>query len=110
MFKTPAQYAAQLLALHYGNKDAALAEVFTAARAHSNTPTTFWRDVFLAMETQTTPKVRKTHRYRDQHDAHVKLWGAQMVTRHNLMSGKPYQERRDTPVYLSPSSETYWSM
>ena len=33
-----------------------------------------------------------------------------MVTRTNLMGGKEYQERYDTPRYCSPSSESYWSM
>jgi hypothetical protein len=32
------------------------------------------------------------------------------VTRKNLLSGKEYQERYDTPNFCSPSSETYWSM
>ena len=32
------------------------------------------------------------------------------VTRVNLMSGKEYQERVNTPIYMSPASETYWSM
>ena len=32
------------------------------------------------------------------------------VTRKNMMSGKEYQERFDTPRYCSPSSEAYWSM
>ncbi len=32
-----------------------------------------------------------------------------MVTRTNMMSGKTYQERYDTPYFCSPSSETYWS-
>ena len=32
------------------------------------------------------------------------------VTRKNIMSGKEYQERYDTPYYCSPSSESYWSM
>jgi hypothetical protein len=32
------------------------------------------------------------------------------VTRKNLMGGKEYQERYDTPRYCSPSSESYWSM
>ena len=32
------------------------------------------------------------------------------VTRKNLLSGKEYQERYDTPSYCSPSSESYWSM
>jgi len=31
------------------------------------------------------------------------------ITRKNMMSGKEYQERYDTPYYCSPSSETYWS-
>ena len=32
------------------------------------------------------------------------------VTRNNLMGGREYQERYDTPRYCSPSSEAYWSM
>ena len=32
------------------------------------------------------------------------------VTRTNMMSGKTFQERYDTPYYCSPSSESYWSM
>ena len=31
------------------------------------------------------------------------------VTRKNMISGKEFQERYDTPYYCSPSSETYWS-
>lgn len=33
-----------------------------------------------------------------------------MVARTNLMSGKTFFEDEDTPIYCSPSSETYWSM
>ena len=32
-----------------------------------------------------------------------------MVERTNIMSGEKYMERKSTPYYLSPSSETYWS-
>jgi len=32
------------------------------------------------------------------------------VTRVNLMSGKEYTESVNTPNYMSPSSEAYWSM
>jgi hypothetical protein len=32
------------------------------------------------------------------------------VTKINMMSGKEYQERFDTPNFCSPSSESYWSM
>lgn len=35
---------------------------------------------------------------------------APMVTRINLMSGKPFEEREDTPGFMSPASESYWSM
>ena len=31
------------------------------------------------------------------------------VTRKNLLSGEEFAERYDTPVYCSPSSESYWS-
>jgi len=33
-----------------------------------------------------------------------------MVTKRNMMNGKEFEERYDTPYYCSPSSETYWSM
>ena len=32
------------------------------------------------------------------------------VTRKNMMSGKEFQERYDTPYFCSPSSERYWTM
>jgi hypothetical protein len=32
------------------------------------------------------------------------------VTETNLMDGKEFQERYDTPYFCSPSSERYWSM
>jgi len=32
------------------------------------------------------------------------------VTRTNMMNGKEFQERYDTPHYCSASSEAYWSM
>ena len=31
------------------------------------------------------------------------------VTRKNLITGKEYQERFDTPYFCSPSSESFWS-
>ena len=33
-----------------------------------------------------------------------------MVTKTNLMGGKEFTERYDTPYYCSPASESYWSM
>lgn len=33
-----------------------------------------------------------------------------MVERVNLMSGQKFMEAEDTPCFLSPASETYWSM
>lgn len=32
------------------------------------------------------------------------------VTRKNLLTGKEYEERYDTPYFCSPSSESFWSM
>jgi hypothetical protein len=40
----------------------------------------------------------------------VEIYNEDMVERTNLMSGKKYMERRDTPYFCSPSSESYWSM
>ena len=33
-----------------------------------------------------------------------------MVTKRNLMGGKEFTERYDTPHFCSPASESYWSM
>jgi hypothetical protein len=32
------------------------------------------------------------------------------VVQKNLMNGKAFQERYDTPYFCSPSSESFWSM
>jgi hypothetical protein len=32
------------------------------------------------------------------------------VTRRNMMSGNEYEEGINTPNYMSPASEAYWSM
>ena len=32
------------------------------------------------------------------------------ITRKNLVTGKEFQERYDTPYFCSPSSESYWTM
>ena len=32
------------------------------------------------------------------------------VEKTNMMSGKKFMEKANTPYYCSPSSETYWSM
>ena len=32
------------------------------------------------------------------------------VTKTNMMGGKEFKERYDTPHYCSPASESYWSM
>ena len=33
-----------------------------------------------------------------------------MVERVNMMSGKPYKESINTPAFMSPACESYWSM
>ena len=43
-------------------------------------------------------------------ELYVGPYDDEMVERVNLMSGKKYMERRDTPRFCSPSSEAYWSM
>ena len=40
----------------------------------------------------------------------VALLHETFVTRKNLLSGKEYQERYDTPYFCSPSRESFWSM
>lgn len=43
-------------------------------------------------------------------DASARTHDVKMVTRENLMSGKKFVERADTPTYCSPAFESYWSM
>lgn len=33
-----------------------------------------------------------------------------VAIRRNMMSKRKYLEAKDTPIYMSPASETYWSM
>lgn len=40
---------------------------------------------------------------------HVRFIHETWVTRKNLITGREFQERYDTPYFCSPSSETYWS-
>ena len=55
MFKTPKQYAALMLAGHHHDKEAALVELYSAARAYPQTPAKFFRDVAVIIErTQVT--------------------------------------------------------
>lgn len=44
------------------------------------------------------------------HVDHYRTRVVHMVTRTNLLSGKQYQEASNTPGFMSPSSEAYWSM
>jgi hypothetical protein len=32
------------------------------------------------------------------------------ITKKNMLSGKEFKEKYDTPYYCSPASESYWSM
>jgi hypothetical protein len=43
---------------------------------------------------------------RDHYHKHIE----KQVKRKNLMTGKEYEESVNTPLYMSPASETYWSM
>jgi len=45
-----------------------------------------------------------------QHQGFIVKLFETYVTQKNLLSGKEYKERYDTPHFCSPSSETYWSM
>ena len=38
------------------------------------------------------------------------LGSTTMVEKTNMMTGKKFLERENTPYYCSPSSESYWSM
>ena len=41
---------------------------------------------------------------------HYRTQVVYMVTRKNLMSGLEYQEPSNTPAFMSPACESYWSM
>jgi hypothetical protein len=49
--------------------------------------------------------VRTSLRPKERYEIHETY-----VTKINMMSGKEFTERYDTPYYCSPSSESYWSM
>ena len=66
----------------------------------------------LSKEDLTVTTVEAANRYankvmgpKDRHEVHQT-----MVKARNMMNGKEFEERYDTPYYCSPSSETYWSM
>jgi hypothetical protein len=40
----------------------------------------------------------------------VQLVDTNMIERTNIMTGKKFLEPIDTPVFMSPASESYWSM
>ena len=40
----------------------------------------------------------------------VQLVDINLIERTNIMTGKKFMEPIDTPVFMSPASETYWSM
>lgn len=40
---------------------------------------------------------------------YVRFFKETWVEKKNLMTGLYYKERYDTPIYCSPSSESYWS-
>ena len=65
-----------------------------ATRLNNKAGTTLQQPVFVAMSFE---------EYRREHPI-------KMVERINMMSGLPYMEAEDTPCFMSPSCETYWSM
>lgn len=40
----------------------------------------------------------------------LELGNTTMVEKTNMMTGKKFLERENTPYYCSPASESYWSM
>jgi len=58
-------------------------------------------------------KFIQTHNARPLAVAEVAYYNANVVkkvVRTNLMSGQPFTEASNTPNYMSPASEAYWSM
>ena len=53
--------------------------------------------------------VREDYKIADV-EAYREEFPVKMVERVNLMSGKTYMEAENTPGYLSPACESYWSM
>ena len=45
MIKDPKQFAEQMLAMYFGNKENALIELYNTARAYTNVPCRFFYDV-----------------------------------------------------------------
>jgi len=53
--------------------------------------------------------VREDYKIADA-EAFREEFPVKMVERVNIMSGKTYMEAENTPGYMSPASEAYWSM
>lgn len=71
------------------------AAIFTKARADEDRP--------ISVRYFSTDRRSKIRNYQN-------YGGNRVVSRTNLMTGKTYTERADTPVYMSPACESYWSM
>lgn len=52
--------------------------------------------------------IRSRYAIADANEFHANI--EKTVTKTNWMTGEDYQERANTPLHMSPSSETYWSM
>ena len=57
---------------------------------------------------ETVPHVKEDFAIAEAVDFHNNI--EKSVEKTNLMSGKPYMERINTPACVSPASERYWSM
>jgi len=56
-----------------------------------------------------TPYVKEDFAVADV-DTYREVFPVKMVEKVNLMSGKKYMEADNTPGFMSPASEAYWSM
>ena len=77
----------------------------SAAKA-ALTKMTNWHRYHTINDMQNSPQFR----YAIAEVDHFHTFIEKSVTKKNMMSGKEFVEKVNTPYYCSPSSETYWSM
>ena len=60
--------------------------------------------------TATSPKSAVLKHYQAAYSSYRVELHETYVTKKNMMTGKEFKQRYDTPYFCSPSSESFWSM
>lgn len=93
---------------YHGHPHTSMAKSYKTFGAALRTATK-WNDRYLAKNIG-SPRGTGPGPYGVASVEHYRSRVVRMVTKTNLLSGKTYTEASNTPGFMSPSSEAYWSM